>query len=294
MTLYDLKKGSLVDTVGLPLSVALGSFDGLHLGHAELIRHAKRSEAKSCVFSFSDNPFAAPRIISLRDKLSILCSMGVDYAAICDFDSIKNMTSEEFEQKILIDTLNARTVVCGFNFKFGKGGCGTPGELCEFMRSIGGRCIVVPPVCVASEAVSSTRIRRALESGDTETAAKLLSRQYSVTYEVSHGNGIGSTLGFPTINHYPDKHDVILSRGVYACKCLGRPAVTNVGVRPTVTHEGRLVYETFILDYRDDLYGKTVKVEFFTKLRPEIKFDSLDSLKKQIACDSEQVRKYFN
>ncbi len=292
MTVYDLKKGREIDMTDLPLSVALGNFDGLHSGHTKLIRETKCSEEKSCVFTFRENPFS-PRIITLEEKLRMIGEMGVDYAAVFDFDGIRRMRWQDFLNDILIGKLHAAEVVCGFNFRFGYNAEGDSSKLREFMEQRGRRCTVVEPYIVDGLPVSSSRIRQALSTGAMEYAEKLLGRPYSIEYEVSHGNGIGSSLGFPTINHPYDQRDVKLPHGVYISSCMGHPAVTNFGVRPTVTRRNEEFYETYILDYNGDLYGDRVRVEFYSMIRPEMKFSSVRELTDRIATDVQITRDYF-
>lgn len=293
MTLYDLKKGSEISSIDLPLSLALGTFDGLHLGHAELIRTAKANGDKAGVFTFSKNPFDVPYLITMKEKLELLSEMGVDYCAFCDFEEIKEMPWQSFIYDILIKKLNVKTAVCGFNFKFGKEALGTAQKLKEEMEKVGRNVVILPPFELLGDTVSSSRIRALLNKGEIEQAATLLGRSYSIVYKVSRGNGIGSILGYPTINMPPASNSLPLARGVYISRCMGRAALTNFGVRPTVTEDSNPVYETFILDYNNDLYEKEVKVEFLKMLRPEYKFNSKEELTEQIAKDVEAAKEYF-
>lgn len=293
MTLYDLKKGCETDRIEHPLSVALGCFDGLHLGHAELISAARGEGHRVGVFTFVSNPFGGLHIITLEEKLRLLGEMGVDYCAVCEFDEIRELMPESFVQKILIDKLNAVTAVCGFNFRFGKGASGDSGFLRSYMSSQGRRCIVVDPFNIDGSTVSSSRIRLLLADGNMEEAARLLGRSYSLVYNVTHGNGIGNILGFPTINQKYNDTMQPIAMGVYICSCMGHPAVTNFGVRPTITEDTAPVYETFILDYNGDLYEQSVRVEFLKMLRPEMKFSSPEKLIDQIKRDVEETRRYF-
>ncbi len=293
MTVYDLKAGSEIEKIDLPVSVALGNFDGLHIGHCELIRQAKCSAMKCCVFTFRDNPFSSPRIIGTEKKLELLSAMGVDYACVFDFSQIKDMSAENFISDILIGKLNCVCAVCGFNFRFGKGAIGDSIMLRERMEAIGKRVIVCDPVNFGGEAVSSSRIRDALSIGDIKSANMMLGRPYSVDYHVSRGNGIGRSLGFPTINQKYDESRVKLPFGVYICSCMGHPAVTNFGVRPTVTDKNEAFFETFILDYDGDLYDEDITVDFHLMIRPEKKFSSFEELSCQIALDVEKTKEYF-
>lgn len=293
MTVYDLKSGSETERIELPVSVALGNFDGLHRGHAELIRQAKCSEEKSCVFTFSSNPFGTPRIMTLRQKLDALREMGVDYAAICDFFEIRDMSARDFIEDILIARLNCVNAVCGPDFRFGKGASGDTGFLRLAMESRGYRCTVADKVLYNGEEISSSRIRSLLSTGDIKSANELLGREYAVDYHVSRGNRIGRSLGFPTVNQHYDGSNVKLPYGVYICSCMGYHAITNFGVRPTVTSADTPVYETYILGYNGDLYGEDIRVIFHEMIRPEKKFYTFEELSAQIALDVKKAEEYF-
>lgn len=293
MTVYDLRAGSEIDRIDLPVSVALGNFDGLHIGHRELVRQAKCSDNKSCVFTFSQNPFGSPRIIGIEKKLELLGEMGIDYACIYDFSEIRDIPYESFIEDILIGILNCVRAVCGFNFRFGRGAVGDSQKLRAYMEASGREAVICDAVTYDGEAVSSSRIRDCLSIGDIPTANAMLGRAYSVDYHVSHGNKIGRILGFPTINQAFDGVSVKLPYGVYICSCLGHGAVTNFGVKPTVTDKNEPVFETFILDYDGDLYGEDIRVDFHRMIRPEKKFSTYEELSCQIALDVEKTKEYF-
>ena len=293
MTVYDLRAGSEIEKIDLPVSVALGNFDGLHIGHAELIRQAKCSDNKCCVFTFRQNPFGAPRIIGIEKKLELLCDLGVDYACVFDFDEIRDMPWFLFVSDVLIGRLNCVRAVCGFNFRFGKGAQGNSQNLKEYMKTKGRETVVCDAVEYMGESVSSSRIRTCLGEGDIPSANAMLGRPYSVDYHVSHGNKIGRSLGFPTINQAYDGVSVKLPYGVYICSCMGHPAITNFGVRPTVTDKDEPVFETYILDYEGDLYGEDIRVDFHLMIRPEKKFSTYEELSTQIALDVEKTKEFF-
>ena len=294
MTLYDIKKGREIESIDLPLSLALGTFDGVHLGHAKLINTAKKQGDAVCVFTFSKNPFSVPQIVSFEDKLRLLGEAGADYCAYCSFEDIKELPWQNFIEDIIIKKLNVKTAVCGFNFKFGKDALGTALRLKEEMEMRNRNAIILEPFELSGEIVSSSRIRMLLAEGNVQKASQLLGRPYSMIYKVCRGNGIGNTIGFPTINTAALNNSVDLAHGVYISRCLGRPAVTNFGVRPTVTDQKIPVYETFILDYESNLYEKEIRVEFLKMLRPEYDFGSKEALAEQITRDVEVTREYFN
>lgn len=293
MTVYDLRAGSEIEKIDLPVSVVLGNFDGLHIGHKELIRQAKCSDTKCCVFTFRENPFGSPRIIGIEKKLELLKAMGVDYACVYDFREIKDMSYVSFIDTVLIEKLSCVRAVCGFNFRFGKGAEGDCHKLKAYMESLGREAVVCDAVVYEGDTVSSSRIRACLSEGDIPSANAMLGRPYSVDYHVTHGNKIGRSLGFPTINQAYDGVSVKLPYGVYICSCMGRPAITNFGVRPTVTDKNEPFFETFILDYEGDLYGEDIRVEFHLMIRPEKKFSTYEELSRQIAFDVETTKEFF-
>lgn len=293
MTLYDLQKGSICDKPMLPLSVALGNFDGLHLGHISLIEKAKCSDYHSCVFTFSKNPFSDPNIITLEQKLAILKELGVDYLAVFDFDKLKNIEWQDFIEDILLSELKLEVAVCGYDFRFGKGARGDGQRLAAYLADRSKLCHICDAVTLDGAPVSSSRIRALLCQGEIEKANRLLGRPYSVSFKVTHGNGIGRTLGFPTINQSFDPYNIRLPYGVYVCSCLGHPCVTNFGTRPTVTDEAVPYYEAYILNYKADLYGVELPVQFHKMLRPEKKFSTLEELSQQIALDVKKAEEYF-
>lgn len=293
MTVYDLKSGSKVEKIDLPVSVALGNFDGLHQGHRELIRQAKCSEYKSCVFTFSRNPFNSPYIMDIKQKLEVLSELGVDYVCVCDFNTIREMSPKSFIDEILINALNCQRAVCGFNFRFGKNASGNSELLLNYLNGLSRECVVVDPILYNGKTVSSSNIRELLSNGRLQEANALLGRPYTVNYHVTHGNGIGVTLGFPTINQPYDEGRVKLPYGVYVCRCMGYCAVTNFGVKPTVTDDSAPVFETYIIGYNGDLYGESINVEFYEMIRPEKKFSTFEELSRQIALDVKKAEEYF-
>lgn len=293
--IYDFSKGSAVDLPAEPLSLALGSFDGVHLGHRALLDEAVESASAlglaGAAMTFDRNPSGAPTLTSLDEKLALFEAAGLKYAVICRFDRLRELEAEDFVRKVLIERLGARLTVCGFNHRFGKAGGGDPALLERIMRESGGDCRTLPAVLFEGEPVSSSRIRAALSKGDIESASAMLGRPYSICGEVVHGRALGRTLGFPTVNQRLDPERALPARGVYACRCLDRPAVCNIGVRPTVDDSQELLCETHIVGFEGDLYGSPLRVTLLRFLRPEMRFDSLDALRAQLALDIEALNR---
>jgi len=280
--------------------VALGSFDGVHLGHTRVIRTAGELAAslgcRLTVWTFRELPFGKnTTLTSNEEREEIFASLGVDRMILAEFDAIRSLSPEEFVRDILVGQLQARVAVCGFNYRFGAGGKGDPSLLKTLMNRYGGDARMVEPVEMGGEPVSSTRIRALVAEGNMEEAALLLGRSYFLSGRVGHGRAIGHSLGFPTVNLPFPENRTIPRLGVYA-SVVRTPVgifrgVTNVGIRPTV-NDGmiRPVCETFLLDFSGDLYDCTLQVAFGRFLRPEKKFPSFDALKAAIAADIAAVR----
>ncbi len=286
-------------------AVALGNFDGLHLGHAKLIEEiTKRKGADSYVYTFqvhpnkfiSDDPSSVRLITDNEQKAKILAQMGVGHVCFEDFESVRDMSPADFVKKVLIDTLNCEVAVCGFNFTFGKKGVGNSDFLRSELAKYGAQCIIVDPVTYNGVPVSSTRIRAFIESGAVDEASQLLGRPFAIRRPVLHGRMLGRTLGIPTINQSFAEDSVKPANGVYVCRAIvnGKeyPAVCDVGTKPTVDGK-ELLAETHIIGYDGNLYGETVEVAFLKRLRPEEKFSDTEQLKKVIQNDIADAKKYF-
>lgn len=283
-----------------PSVLAIGNFDGMHLGHqallAKLIQSAKALGLRSAVMTFEPHPRelfmpdnAPSRLCSLREKLEYFANAGVERVYVCAFNrSFAKVSAEDFMQRILRQSLNARAILVGEDFRFGAQRAGTTQDFVQ----AGFNLIKLPQVDLDNERVSSTRVRSALASGHLEHAAKLLGRRYSISGKVVHGAKRGRKLGFPTANVHM-RHERPAFTGVYAVKLDGLNAVANLGVRPTIAGVPKLCLEVHVLDFSGDLYGKHVHVEFFHKIRNEMKFDGLDALKAQITKDAELARSFF-
>lgn len=285
--------------------IALGSFDGLHLGHKAIIdtayNLAERLNASLCVFSFALPPasYANPqRRISLNNTDERLCrfgAMGADLAIFADFSAIKDMTPDDFIQKMLVGRFNAIATVCGFNFCFGKDRQGTPETLKQYF---GENAVCVDAVMHGGAPISSSRIRALIEDGRVDEAAEMLGAPYSITLPVSTGRGDGRKLGFPTLNQIPSESRLIPKFGVYATRTVlpdGKKvlSITDCGTAPTLDSRGQVRVETHLLDTSANLYGKNVKVEFLRYLRGEQVFPNADALVRQVSADIEAARAVF-
>lgn len=268
-----------------PASLALGTFDGLHLGHRAVLRAALDSAYSPQAFTFKRSPSGDPALITPADKAALMEDMGIGRMYSMDFSALRDMEAESFARDILIGRLNAKRLCCGEDFRFGRGAAGDAELLRRVCGEQGTELVVVPPVLDGGEKVSSTRIRRAVAEGDIQTANRLLGRPFGFALEVIHGNHIGTGLGTPTINQALPEGLALPRFGVYAAWCYtegGRfYGVCNIGVKPTVGSD-RVLAETWMPDFAGDLYGRRVRVELVGFIRPERKFGSLDELKAEI------------
>ncbi len=285
-------------------AVALGYFDGLHLGHIGVITAAlSQRHLKPAVFTFNCDTtlpkFHNPEdIISFENKCELMRRVGVEYLYAPDFAEVCGYPAEEFISEILVKRLNAGFACCGRNFRFGKGGSGTPEILKELGKRYGIDVEIVPDVCHNGELISSTHIRELIREGKIEQANTLLGYDLWYRLPVIHGNHIGKTLDFPTINQVIPETNIIPRYGAYKSfvDIGGRHyrGITNIGVKPTVTerHDGSgAVMETHIIGFDGDLYGQNISVSLVSFIRPEQKFSTLDELKKQLSLDREEALK---
>ena len=287
-------------------AVALGYFDGIHLGHRAVLDtallYAEKEGLVPVVMLFDIHPRklvsgnVPPMLTSEKKKRALLENMGftvVDF----DFREAMNYSPDEFIEKILIDCLNARVVTCGFDYHYGKGGKGNAATLRQELEKRDVKVFAKAAVLLDGDVVSSTAIRDFISKGEIERANAMLGSLFSYDFTVEKGDGIGRVLGFPTINQFFPEDFIIPRYGVYASRvCLdGKyyPAVTNVGVRPTLD-ETSMRSETCILDFHGDLYGKNVEVSLVRFIRDEIKFPDLESLSAQIERDIIRARSIYN
>lgn len=285
----SIRVTQLEDVEARPRKVAIGTFDGVHVGHRAVI------EGADTVLTFEPHPLsvihpeAAPKLIMpFEIKRDVIEGLGVSELAVIPFDeSFQAIEAEEFCSQILVDRLGAKRVSVGENFRFGRKARGDP-EMLSSRSEFETR--VVPLIEVAGETVSSTRIRAAVAAGDVETATACLSAPFLLEGKVVSGDRRGRDFGFPTANIVPSDECVVPGHGVYAAFANGHPAAVNVGIRPTFETGRGLLVEAYLLDFNGDLYGQTLRVAFIARLRGEKRFDGADDLVAQMHRDVEAAR----
>ena len=290
--------------------IALGFFDGVHLGHGALLRRAaEEARSRGCsaaVVTFDRLPrevvtgIPCPLINSPADRQELMQRLyGIDEVVMLPFDrNMMNTEWDAFITDLLVKQYGAVHLVVGDDHRFGRKNAGTPVLLQGLCGVLGIGCDVIPEVQVDGIAVSSTYIRSLLEGGDMERAAAFLGHPHQLTGTVQRGNQIGRTIGVPTANLPLPDGILIPACGVYAAQVVlpdgsRHAAVTNVGLRPTVHDGNGLTVESWLLDFDGSLYGRTIRVEFLRRLRQEVRFDDLDALRRQIAKDADDTRAYF-
>lgn len=282
--------------------VALGMFDGIHRGHAVVLRRAcelaQTGGYASVVWTFRYPPFGTACITDNNERIELFRGLGLDYAVFEDFEPVRGLSPEAFIADILCRQLYCVTAVCGFNFNFGSGGKGTPSILGKLMREQGGEAYVLPAVENGGEVISSTRIRRLLETGEVKNAAMLLGRPYSMKGIIIRGNRIGRTIGVPTINIAFPAGRIIPAYGVYISEVFIRGemkrGVTNVGINPTIDKLKEPLCETHILDCQGDFYDEYAEIRFLEFRRTEQKFSNLGELRAAIGDDIKAAYAYRN
>ena len=292
-------------------AAALGFFDGVHMGHRAVLRAACdagiRLGVTPAAFTFEGQPalpkFGGRRDMSLltrADKRAALLACGAQIIFPSDFDKIRDMSPENFFEDIIIGKMHAVFVSCGEDFRFGKDGAGDAALLRKLCEERGMEYGIVPPVCIDGVPVSSSHIRELIRDGDVYTAAKLLGRHYSFTLPVLHGRRLGRTMGFPTVNQVITDFMVHPKHGVYASladipgETREYPAITDIGIKPTVDSDGSEIMETHLIGYEGDLYGKPVTVKLHRFIRPEKKFSGLDELRDQLISDKRYAEELFS
>lgn len=293
-----------------PHAVTIGNFDGLHLGHQAMLTRlqlvAKERKLPSCVLSFEPHPreFFSPdkapaRLSSLREKADELALLGIDHLHVFRFNqTFAALSADEFIVRVLMDTLQARYVLVGDDFRFGAQRAGDIALLAQSGTTNGFEAEALSTVQIDGERASSTAVRTALAAGDLAHATQLLGRPYSICGRVMHGDKLGRELGYPTAN-VQLKHNRPPLSGIFAVRVSGLgteslPGVASLGVRPTVKGAGAApVLEVHLFDFHDEIYGRRVRVDFLHKLRDEAKYPDLPSLVAQIGRDVDNAKHFL-
>lgn len=300
--LEDLHSGDLP-----PIVTAIGVFDGVHRGHQALLAEAakagKATGTVPAVLTFDPHPTVAfapervpPMLGTLGERIALLREHGAEIVIVAHFDqALAAQTPGEFAQRILAETLGARSVVVGEDFRFGRGRSGDVAVLREAGKRFGFTVHSVAPVLIEGVPARSTEIRQRIADGRAEEASKLLGRPYSLSGDVVHGKQLGRTLGYPTANLAPASGVLIPCAGVYACRVLLADgsihrAAVSVGTNLTISPDAPRTVEAFLMDgFSGDLYGQRITIEFLRYLRPMLKFDGLQALVAQMAKDVDEV-----
>lgn len=296
-----------------PRSIAIGSFDGVHLGHQALLTActsaAAQNHLRASLLSFHPHPrgffqpgHAPSRLLPLRDKCLELAALGIEEAHLLRFNqALAGTSATDFVEKILVSSLACRHVVVGEDFRFGARRQGDVALLQKMGSQLGFSVTAVGAVCWDGQRVSSSQVRVAIAAGDLPKAETLLGRPYRLSGRVRHGQKLGRTLGFPTLNIAMPND--LAARGVFAVTVqgLGSEAAENtslagiasLGRRPTVENQGRMLLEVFVFDWSGDAYGRSVRVTLRQFIRPEVRFDSLEAMTLQMQDDLARARAFF-
>jgi riboflavin kinase/FMN adenylyltransferase len=298
---------SVTELEGLhgPLFLAIGVFDGVHLGHQAVIstsaNHAQSVDGTPVVVTFDPHPAKvlrpkrAPHLLTAtQHKIALIRNLGVAHLLVINFDRKFSVTPpEDFVQQLASCSKPLREICVGHQWSFGKDRRGDLNLLNKLGVQLGFEVVGIQPVTVNGAVVSSTAIRQAIEAGDFDTAAEMLGRQYTILGTVTRGDGLGKKIGFPTAN-LSAHSEQFPPNGVYLAEAwldgVLHHGVVNLGYRPTVSHESNRVLEIHLFDFNQDIYGQDVEVRFVQYLRPEKKFESVDALVRQIDLDVRQAR----
>jgi riboflavin kinase/FMN adenylyltransferase len=290
-----------------PTALTIGTFDGVHLGHRtileELKRHATALGGETVVVTFEPHPrqILQPDVpiqilTPLEDKLELLYQAGIDRVSVTPFThSFAQLSAEEYVKGFLVSQFHPEAIVIGYDHHFGHDRCGNIALLQSMSETLGFSVHEIPAKMIADAAVSSTKIRTALLSGDVGHASEMLGRNYSISGTVVHGEKLGRTLGYPTANVAP-KHatQLIPAQGIYAAHVvIGQetfPAMLSIGTRPTVSDSGHISIEAYLFDFDRDIYDADVSIQFIERMRDELKFESLEALKLALKDDERVAR----
>lgn len=287
-------------------AVAIGKFDGFHCGHQKLLRKMQEQKEKglaTVVFTFVPSPAAffskepLKDLTTIEEKRSIFEKAGIDYLIEYPFyQEIADMEPETYIKEVLVERIHAKCIVAGEDVSFGKRGAGNDQLLKEKSKLYGYDVIIIEKVQYDGREVSSTFVREEVAKGNMELVHELLGIPYHVGGEIVHGRKLGRTLGMPTVNQIPPEAKLLPPRGVYYSYVMygdrKLPSITNIGVKPTVTDTVVMGVETYIYDFDEDVYGKEMEVYLLYFKRPEMRFDSVEALMKQMSEDIEEGRKY--
>ncbi len=297
-----------------PCALTIGNFDGVHKGHmallAKLHKAASQRHLLATVLTFNPHPrqyfalktknlsLAPATITPLREKIQALAQCQIDHVHIVRFNStLANLSSDAFIDRILVQAFHVKWLIIGENFRFGKDRTGTTDDLKKAGKHVGFHVEVLPAVTDDNGRISSSYIRQALENSDFDKAASLLAKPYTISGHIIHGDKIGHQIGFPTAN-MPIRHYNPILSGVFITRVHGLsekplPAVSMIGVRPTIESSRPIMLETHILDFNRSCYGALIQVEFLRKLRDNYKFPNLKALTDAIQNDVNIARSYF-
>lgn len=302
-----MKTCRINETTPTPRVVALGSFDGVHYAHRAVLSAARTKadllHVTATAFTFTTDPsflLGRPQkmLQSFAERETHLAATGIDETVYTDFDGTMRQTSPEEFYCLLKERLTPVALVCGYNYTFGEQGKGNVALLRQLCQKDGVDCVVLDPVKLGDFTVSSTVIRTLIEKGEISAANRLLGYSYGFSATVIRGQGMGHAFGYPTINQPLPEDRATPAYGVYLSLVnidgVDHPAVTDVGVKPTVTVDSLPTAESFLLNFDGDLYGKTVRLSLLQYLREERCFANVDALTAQIGEDIRQARLYFD
>ena len=296
-----------------PCALTIGNFDGVHRGHQALIKKlvqtAKEKNIQSCVMTFEPHPIeyfapekAPARILNLRDKLEALAEVGIDQVLVIHFNQLfANLSPDDFVKKILVDSLKVQSILIGDDFRYGSKRAGNFSNLVEAGLKYGFSVENMATFEENQVRISSSAIRSALSQGDLRLARQLLGRPYMLSGHVLHGQKLGRTLGFPTLNvsllnklqlRKPAAEGIFIAQ-VHGLSDNPLPAVASLGQRPTVDDSGRYLLEVHVFNFNQSVYGKLVRIELIKKIRDEEKYNDLETLQNAINQDAALARNYF-
>lgn len=292
-----------------PTSVALGTFDGLHIGHIEVLNAMKKTaidkQLKSFVYTFSNHPreLLTPdqvpsKIMDIEEKVQIFTRIDVDYLALLKFDETQNAyEAEDFIKEILIDKLHMKHLTVGYDYRFGKGAKGDVQMLIDLSTRYDFTYEIIEPIMKSDKRISSTLIRELLQEGRIEEANHYLGRHHFVKGIVVRGKGMGKSFGFPTANLRIKENISTIKPGVYITETVWKgstySSVTNIGFNPTFNQTG-IHLETFIIGIDREMYDELIEVHFIKRIRDELKFEHIDDLIETMKHDLEVTKVYFN